>query len=103
MKLPKQTKKYCKTCKTSTLHKIDQYKVTGKRSSLSHGSKQRIQKRGKCKGHGNLGRLSKGPISGFKRVGAKISKKTALRYTCIVCKKAILQKAGIRAKKVEFQ
>lgn len=103
MKLPKQMKKYCKTCKTNTLQKVDQYKVSGKRSSLTHGSKQRMQQRGKCKGHGNLGRLSKGPISGFKRTGAKISKKTALRYTCTVCKKAMLQKQGIRTKKVEFQ
>ena len=103
MKMPKQTKKFCKTCKTNTLHKVDQYKVSGKRSSLTHGTKQRMQRRGKNRGHGNLGRLSKGAISTFKRTGAKVSKKTALRYVCTVCKKASLQKSGFRTKKVEFQ
>ena len=103
MKRPKQTKKYCKTCKTSTAHKVDQYKVAGKRSVLTQGSKARAQKRGKHTGHGNNGRFSRGAISSFKRTGAKISKKTALRYTCTKCKKASQQKSGVRCKKVEFQ
>ena len=96
-------KKYCKTCKTNTPQKVDQYKVAGKRSVLTKGSKARVQKRGKHTGHGNDGRFSRGAISKFKRTGAKISKKTALRYTCTKCKKASLQNKGFRAKKVEFQ
>lgn len=102
MKLPKQKKKFCPKCKTSTLHKIDMYKSAGKRGSLSHGSKARIQKRGKNKGHGNKGRLSKPPIAQFKRTGAKVSKKTTLRFKCTICNKFIQQKQGFRAKKVEF-
>ncbi len=103
MKLPKQRKKFCKHCKTNTDHKVDQYKSAGKRGSLSHGSKARMQKRGKNKGFGNKGKLSKKAISAFKRTGAKISKKTTLRYLCVKCKKYIQQKQGFRAKKIELQ
>ena len=102
MKLPKIIKRYCPFCKVHQAHKVGEYKATGRRSSLSHGSKARMQQRGKNKGHGNHGKLSRGPISGFKRVGAKISKKTTLKYTCNSCKKTHQQRAGIRAKKVEL-
>jgi len=103
MKLPKQIKRFCPKCKTSKIQKVDQYKSVGKRGSLSKGSKIRIQKRGKHKGFGNHGKLSKPPISKFKRTGAKISKKTTLRYQCTECKKYSQQRQGIRAKKVEIQ
>ena len=102
MKIPKAQKRYCKTCKTSTDHKVDQYKAAGKRGPLSKGSKDRMQSRGKNSGHGNKGKLSKGPITKFKRTGVKVSKKTTLRYTCNTCKKASQQKQGFRAKKIEL-
>ncbi|MBL7148107.1 MAG: 50S ribosomal protein L44e [Nanoarchaeota archaeon] len=103
MKLPKQTKKYCKKCKHHTLHKIAV--VKGKeRGSLKKGSMKRAKKRGLGRGYGNKGKYgSKPAISKWKRTGAKTSKKTNLKYTCTVCKKTSLQKKGIRAKKVLFE
>lgn len=102
MKIPKQTKRYCKHCKKTTEHKVAL--VKGKeRGSLKHGSIKRAKKRGLGRGFGNLGKWgSKPAISKFKRTGAKISKKTNLKYTCIICSKSSLQSKGIRAKKVEF-
>lgn len=103
MKLPKIVKRYCPKCKKTNNHKIEQYKSAGKRGTLSKGSKTRAKKRGQSKGYGNQGRYSKPAVSKFKRVGAKISKKTTFRYVCEVCKKATQQSQGIRAKKVEIQ
>jgi len=101
MKIPKTLKRLCKTCKKHTLHKVAQNKKK-QASPLSRGSKVRAKLRGVAKGHGNLGRYSKPAVTKFKRTGAKTTKKTDLRYTCNVCKKASCQKSGIRAKRVEF-
>lgn len=103
MKLPKQKRIYCPYCKKHTTHKISQ--VKGKeRGSLKKGSIQRAMKRGRGVGYGNLGKWgSKPAISKWKRVGAKGSKKTNLKYTCEVCKKTHIQKKGIRTKKIEIK
>lgn len=103
MKLPKQTKKYCRKCKKHTVHKIANVKSKGRSKShpLSKGSTKRIRARGERRGAGNKGRYSK-PTKP-KRTGAKASKKTNLKYTCTECKKSSLQKKGIRAKKVVFE
>lgn len=104
MKLPKIRKRYCPKCKKHTVHKVDQYKSAGKRGSLSHGSIIRARRRGQGRGAGNKGKWgSKPAISKFKRTGAKISKKTTLRFRCTICNKANQQKAGFRAKKLELQ
>jgi ribosomal protein L44E len=103
MKIPKITNRYCPKCKKATEHKIEMYKVAGKRGSLSKGSIGRAKKRGLGTGHGNLGKWgSKPAISKWKRTGAKSSKKSALKYTCKECKKSTQQKSGFRAKKFEF-
>ena len=70
--------------------------------AMSHGSKVRARLRGDARGVGNLGRYSKPAVTKFKRTNAKGTKKTDLRYTCNVCKKAMNQPFGIRAKKVEL-
>lgn len=103
MNIPKQVKRYCKHCKTHTLHKIAI--VKGKeRSSLKKGSIQRARKRGRGQGYGNKGKWgSKPAISKWKRTGAKISKKTNLKYTCSECKKTSIQRQGIRTKKIEVK
>ena len=63
----------------------------------------RAKLRGQGRGAGNKGKWgSKPAISKFKRTGAKISKKTTLRFACKECKKTIQQNQGFRAKKVEF-
>ncbi len=102
MKLPKTKKKYCPRCKTHTEHKISQTKKKSPRS-LSYGSKSRARSRGKARGMGSRGRYSKPAITSFKMTGAKVTKKTDLRFTCTKCNKMQVQRYGIRAKKVEFK
>ena len=103
MKLPKQTKRYCKKCNKTTLHKISV--VKGKeRGSLKKGSIARAHKRGRGIGYGNLGKWgSKPAISKFKMTGAKTSKKSNLKYTCEVCNKSSLQSYGKRSKKLVIE
>ena len=101
MKIPKTRKMYCKWCKTHTAHKVMQVKG-GKPSSLKRGSKYRMKLRHRGVGFGNMGRLSKGAMSGWKRYGVKVAKKTNLKYKCEKCNKTQTQRNGVRAKKVEF-
>ena len=101
MKIPKTMKRLCKNCKRHTEQKVAQNKKK-QPSSLSRGSKYRAKRRGLARGVGGLGRYSKPAITKFKRTGAKNTKKTDLRYTCVVCKKISCQASGMRAKKVEF-
>lgn len=101
MKIPKMVKRYCPHCKKHTEHKISQNKKKAP-SSLSYGSKIRARRRGKARGHGNLGRYSKPAVTQFKMTGKKQTKKTDFRYECKVCKKMHMQDHGIRLKKVEF-
>ncbi|MFA6461120.1 MAG: 50S ribosomal protein L44e [Candidatus Woesearchaeota archaeon] len=101
MKVPKSIKRYCKHCKKHTEHKIAANKRKNA-SSLSRGSKVRARLRGQARGCGNLGRYSKPAVTKFKRSGAKSTKKTDFRFTCVVCKKASCQSHGLRLKKVEF-
>ena len=102
MKLPKTLNRYCPYCKKHTPHKVAQTKKKSP-SVLKKGAKQRMAKRGKCTGIGNLGKLSRGAVTKWKRYGKKATKKTDLRYACNVCKKQHMQKQGFRAKKVEFK
>ena len=102
MKYPKKINRYCKYCKKYSEHKVGEVK-NKERGALKHGSIQRAKKRGLGVGMGNKGKWgSKPAISKFKRTGAKISKKTAFKYTCKVCNKATQQSQGFRTKKVEF-
>ena len=102
MKIPKTIKKYCKYCRHYTEQKVSQ--VKGKeRGSLKHGSINRARGRGLGRGYGNLGSYgSKGAMSGWKRYGAKSSKKTNLKFKCIICNKEQGQSSGFRVKKVEL-
>ena len=94
-------KRLCKHCKKHTEHKVAQNKKKSP-SSLKRGSKYRARLRGSARGVGSLGRYSKPAVTKFKRTGAKTTKKTDLRYTCIECNKMTSQAYGIRAKRVEF-
>ena len=101
MKIPQQKKHYCKFCKTHTIHKVIQ--VKGKdRGSLKRGSITRARKRGLSRGFGNLGRYSRSAISQFKRTGAKISKKTNIKFKCTICNKETVNHHNIRTKRLEF-
>ena len=69
---------------------------------MSRGSNSRMRGRGLRRGYGNYNKYSKPAISKFKRTGAKISKKTDLRYKCGICNKIVGQPFGKRTKKVEL-
>ena len=101
MKIPKIIKKMCKFCKEHTEQKVAQTKRKTA-SPFTKGSKYRARKRGLARGIGSMGRYSKPAGTKFKRTGAKSTKKTDLRYTCVKCKKTSCQSGGIRAKRVEF-
>lgn len=101
MKKPKSIKRFCPYCRKHTEHKVTQTKKK-QASSLTQGSKIRARRRGKARGHGNLGRYSKPAVTKWKRTGAKSTKKTDFRFECVVCKKQHTQRKGIRAKRVEF-
>ena len=101
MKLPKNKRTFCPTCKKHTAHKVFQVKK-GQASSLKYGSKQRARLRGKARGFGNLGRYSKPAVTKWKMTGKKSTKKTDLKFQCSVCNKFHLQKKGFRAKRIEI-
>jgi len=101
MKFPKTRRTYCKFCKKHTEHKVALTKKKAP-STLKRGAKQRIKRRGKNRGKGNLGKLSKGALTKWKRYNKKQAKKTDLRYECKECKKTHTQRKGFRVKRVEF-
>ncbi|MBT3408957.1 50S ribosomal protein L44e [Candidatus Woesearchaeota archaeon] len=100
MKKPKIMRKFCPNCKTHTEHKISSTKKKNK-NVLSRGSKSRVKKRGSM-GMGNHGRISRPPVAKRKRVGAKLAKRTDIRYECSECKKQWCQRFGIKTKRLEF-
>ena len=105
MKLPKLVNRYCPYCKKHTEHKLSQAKkrTPGSTHPMGYGSKKRMRRRGEGRGMGNVGKLSKGAMGGWKRYSKKASKKTDLRYTCKECKKTHTQRKGFRAKRIEFK
>jgi len=104
MKSKKSMKRYCKTCKKHTDHKVAQAKQSTRGSAhpLSRGSDNRMRRRGLRRGLGNLNKYSRPAISKFKRTGAKQSKKIVYKLTCDICKKSSQLMVG-RAKKIEFE
>ena len=104
MKKPKVMKRYCSHCKKQTDHKVAESKNRGrsKANPLARMGPSRVQKRGRRRGAGNQGKFSMPPIKSWKMTGKKMSKKTDFRYECQVCKKQTVQKAGLRAKKIEL-
>ncbi|MDP4012607.1 MAG: 50S ribosomal protein L44e [Candidatus Nanoarchaeia archaeon] len=103
MKLAKNQKRYCKTCKKHTDQVVSIAKKRD-RGTLKKGSLPRLEKRGRGKaGFGNKGKYSRKAKSGWKRSGAKPSKKFDLRFKCKVCNKSsVARKPVIIAKKLEL-
>ena len=99
MKKPKTTKRYCPSCNKQTEQKISEVSSGHQRGTLKRGSKERAKKRGANQGMGSHGKYSKPPVTKFKRK-TKSTKKTNIKYTCSVCKKATMQKKGKRTKKL---
>jgi large subunit ribosomal protein L44e len=105
MKIPKIMKRYCPYCKKHTEHKVAlaKKKTPGSAHPMGYGSKKRMKRRGEGRGHGNVGKLSKGAMTRWKRYGKKQSKKTDLRLQCKECKKTHVQHNNVRSKRIEFK
>ena len=103
MKLPKIRRTYCPKCKKHTEHKVAEVKRRTPFSAhpMARANEPRARKRGKL-GMGNWGRYSRPAISARKMYNKKTTKKTDLRYTCSVCKKAHMAGFGWRARRIEF-
>jgi len=100
MKLPKETKRYCPTCRKHTTHKIDTAKQRSRGSArpLSWGSQSRVEARGV--NTGNLGRRSKPPLKSWKRK-TKVTRRITVTYKCAECGKMHGIKKAIRTGRVE--
>ena len=95
MKIPKVTHKYCPHCKAHTEQKISIFKTKPRPKTRKHGLKwgSRYYFK-KIKGYGGSPKPKVKPI--------KTSKKVALVYACVKCKKKYFRRNAIhRTKKVE--
>ena len=103
MKLPKQTKRYCPTCKKHTLQDIATAKQKSRSSAhpLSRWSTSRAKKRNYRSGMGNLGRFSKPAVKSWKRK-TKLTKRITITYKCKTCGKMKGIKKAIRASRIEI-
>lgn len=95
--MPKILKRYCPYCKKKTEQKVKQ-QSKGKPSTLKRGATTRAKLRGLDRGIGNLGRYSR--MKNQKKGKRKTTKKTAIVYTCTICKKSKDQKKGKRTSKL---
>ena len=103
MKLPKETMRYCPTCKKHTKHKIDTVKQKSRSSArpLSRWGSSRVKARGYRTGTGNLGRFSKPAVKSWKRK-TKTTRRIGITYKCSVCGKMHQIKKAIRAGRIEI-
>jgi len=102
MKLPKETRRHCPTCKKHTVHKIDTAKQRARSSArpLSRWSPSRTKLRNYRTGKGNLGRFSKPAVKSWKRK-TKVTRRITVTYKCSVCGKMHNIKKAIRAGRIE--
>lgn len=105
MKIPKEVKRYCPSCKKHTSQKVKNEKNRGKNKTnpLTQFSSIRLKLRGLWQGQGtgNKGARSRGAMNSWKRYNKKHSKKTDFRYTCAECSKTnVSGSPGIRSKKI---
>jgi len=103
MKLPKETKRYCKKCKKHTIHKVRTAKQRARSSAhpMSRWGTQRTKLRSYRSGSGNLGRFSKPAVKSWKRK-TKVTKRIVVEYTCNVCKKTSQKSSSIRSGRIEI-
>lgn len=103
MKLPKETKRYCPTCKKHTVQKIGTAKQKSRSSArpLSRWGTFRVESRGLKLGTGSKGRFSKPPINSWKRK-TKTTKRFTVTYKCGECGKTKGIKKGIRTGRIEI-
>ncbi len=106
MKIPKDMKRYCPTCKKHTLQKVKLEKNRGRNKThpLSQFSQIRLKLKGITQGMGNKGRISRGALNSWKRYNKKHSKRPDLRHTCTECKKTNTASGrALRSKKISVE
>lgn len=108
MKIPKEIKRYCPSCRKHTTQKVKNEKNRGKNKThpLTRFGKVRqiLRGIGQGVGRGNAGRMSRGAQGGWKRFNKKHSKKPDLRFTCSECKKTnVSADSGVRTKKIVIE
>lgn len=103
MKLPKETKRFCKYCKKHTSQTIATAKQKSRSAAhpMSRGSQTREKLRGLRGGFGNMGRRSrKGPKDW--KMKAKVTKRITVMYKCKECGKQKGIKKAIRSGRIEI-
>lgn len=106
MKIPKEIKRYCPSCKKHTTQKVKNEKNRGKNKTrhMSKFSQVRLKLKGLTTGRGNVGKYARGALNSWKRFNKKHSKKTDLRFSCTECKKTnVSADSGIRTKKIQIE
>jgi large subunit ribosomal protein L44e len=98
MKLSKELRVYCSTCRKHIVHTVSVVSVSRKRGKLSKGERQKS--RG-TRGHGGHGKFSKVPVSKMAR-RSKTTRKIPIKLTCKECGKASQRSLG-RMKKTEIK
>jgi len=103
MKLPKETKRYCPSCKKHTEHTVGTAKQRARSAThpMSRGSAAREKARGLRGGTGSLGRRSRPAPKSWKRK-TKTTKRITIEYKCKECKKINQIKKAIRAGRIEI-
>tara|TARA_B100001013_G_scaffold283229_1_gene183143 strand:+ start:391 stop:672 length:282 start_codon:yes stop_codon:yes gene_type:complete len=91
MKIPKEMKHYCPSCKKHNLHTVSTYKA-GKQRRSSLGARRHEEDR---KGYGGQ------KFPELKRT-AKTTKKVTLRFKCQNCSKINMKSRGLRIRKMEI-
>jgi len=95
MKIPKQMKRYCPSCRKHNLHKVMIEKVRARPKTKKHAFKWGIR---------HYAKISSGytpsprPIM---RDKAKTSRRANIKYQCLVCKKMHFKQNPVRQKKLE--
>ena len=102
MKLPKETKRYCPTCRKHTVQTVATAKQKSRSAAhpMSRWSTSRVRSRGLRRGTGNMGRFSKPAIKKWKRK-TKVTRRIGLLYKCKECGKAKGTKKAIRSGRIE--
>lgn len=103
MKLPKETNRYCPTCRKHTKQKVGTAKQRARSAArpMSRWSTFRAKLRSYRSGTGNMGRFSKPAVKSWKRK-TKTTKRITVTYTCSECKKTKQIKKAIRAGRIEI-
>ncbi len=103
MKLPKETTRYCPTCKKHTVQVVSTQKQRSRSTAhpLSRWGTSRVESRSYRSGFGNLGRFSKPAVKSWKRK-TKVTKRITVMYKCKTCGKMKGMSSAIRSSRIEI-